>query len=217
MVIGPDAGLEHRAISRELLGRFGRERLGLRRRRIPNRDMPDLDALGGPAFAVDRRLGDLLHDLHAVIDLAENGVLTAERRLVDDDDEELRSGAIRPARHQDRRHRPAGHLRRTRFGLDRVLPARAVQTSLGRVFGQRIAALHHAELHHPVKRRAVVATGLRLLHEVGDLIRRRFRRQVDDERTERGVDDGLLGWCRSRLRQAGGWRQNRHQPQDEDR
>src|SRR5688572_25981431 len=68
-----------------------------------NRDLLDLDAL-----ARDRHVGghrrDLLRDVDAFGHPREHRVLTVERRLVRDADEELRAGAVAAARYEDGRH-----------------------------------------------------------------------------------------------------------------
>ncbi len=172
------ARIEHGAVRAEFRGGLGDEWLG---RRIADRHVADLDPLGDGALLVDRRLGDLLQHLDPVRDVREHGVLVVERRLIGEHDEELRPRAVGLARHEHGRHRSARHLRRTRFGLHHVLSARAVQRSLGRVLRQRIAALDHAVFHGPMECRAVVRALRCELHEVGGLVRRRRRIEIQDE------------------------------------
>ena len=53
-------------------------------------------------------------------DTCPNTVLAVERRLIDDDDEELCPAAVRSARDENCRNGSAGHLRGSRFSLDLV-------------------------------------------------------------------------------------------------
>jgi hypothetical protein len=129
--------------------------------------------------------------------LTEDGVLIGQRRLIREEDEELIAGAVWLARDQDGGHRPAGERRGPRLGLHHVLSACAVLRALGRILRERVASLHHPVPHHRVKRRAVVAPFLRDFREIRHLVRRRLGRQIDDERAERGFNDGLLRSCLS--------------------
>jgi hypothetical protein len=88
--------------------------------------------------------------------------------------------------------RSARHLRRARFRLHHVQPAGAIQCAFRRIPGQRIAALDHPVFHDAVKHRPVVAAVTGELHEMRHLIRRRLRREIDDERAGGRVDDGLF-------------------------
>ena len=74
-VIGPGRGLEHRAICRELRRRFSGERLRFRRRRVADDDAANLDPIARHALVIGGRLGDLLDDVEAFGDAAEDRVL----------------------------------------------------------------------------------------------------------------------------------------------
>jgi len=165
------------------------ERLG---GRVAERDVVDRDAFGRDTLVVHRHLRDLLQYLDAVGHLPEYRVLVVERRLIGEDDEELRAGTIGPSGHQHRGHRTACHLRRARFRLDEVLPAGAVERALRRILAERIAPLHHPEPHGAMEDRAIVAAVRRELHEIRGLTWRRLRQQVDDECALARLDDGLL-------------------------
>ena len=66
-------------------------------------DLISIRVAGRPAaLAGDGR--DLLHDLEALDDAAEDRVLAVERRLIADADEELRAGAVALSRLQHGRH-----------------------------------------------------------------------------------------------------------------
>ena len=71
-------------------------------------------------------------------------------------------------------------------------PAGAVGVGFRRVLRERIAALHDSLPHDAVEGRSDVGAILRVLDEVADVIRRRFWQQINDDRTEIGVDKGLL-------------------------
>ena len=87
-------GVEHGAIARQLLDRFGRERLGRLRGLVANRDLVDDDAIDREALVVDGGLRNLLRDQHAFDDAREDRVIAVEARLIGDGDEELRAGAV---------------------------------------------------------------------------------------------------------------------------
>ena len=58
--------------------------------------------------------------------------------------------------------------------------------------GQRIAALDDASLDDPVKRRAGVGALRSEFDEVADVVWRKVRPEIDDERAHRCLHDGLL-------------------------
>ncbi len=95
------AGGQDGAIRGELGRRLGDERLG---GRVADRHVANVDALGGDAFLVHRRFGNLLQHLDAVGDVPEHAVLIIERRLIGQDDEELRAGAVGFARDEHGRY-----------------------------------------------------------------------------------------------------------------
>src|SRR5690349_24649110 len=144
--------------------------------------------------AAGRRLGDLVHHVHAGGDLAEHGVAPAvAARVVEEGvvavvDEELRGGGVRVAgaRHRD----AAAHVLEAvrRLVLDR---------GAGRPLAEGLvvaAALDHETLDHAVEHHAVVVPGLRVLDEIGDRLRRLFGIELQLDGAERGFHGDLHGF-----------------------
>ncbi len=185
----PQVCLDNRAIATELRRTVLHEWLG---RRIANRDRLDVDARARPAVGarLDRR--DLLDDLEAIHDASEHRVLAVERWLVGHRHKELRAGAV-----GSRRIGHGGDGTRGVF-LGVRLPAHLIQPALSpirhssRIARERIAPLNHGVLDDAVKRGAGKPAVTRDLHEQPDVIRRRVREQLEDERAERGLDDRLF-------------------------
>lgn len=115
-----------------------------------------------------RKLGDFLHDVHALDDLAEHGIAPAvlrgivEKAVAAEVDEELRGCRVRRAgaRHGDR----AGFIPEAVAGF--VFDWRA-----GRLFPEvhvETAALDHETVDDAVENRIAVVACLNVVQEVGD-------------------------------------------------
>ena len=192
MVIGPAEVSSTARYARSASTRLGAERLGLRRRRVANLDRGNLDALVDDAFGRRGRLGNLLHDIHAFGDPAEDSELPAQRRLVGHADEELRAAAVRLVGLQHRGDRAARRRLAVDLGPQHTQSSGAIKLRLRRILRERIAALDDPQPDHPVKRRPLVGPLARQLDEVADVVRREIGPQVDDERPGRRVNDRLL-------------------------
>ena len=213
IVIGPSGGLEHGAVGASVSGVsvLNGSGSGGGVSRIAT---DTISMLGRHPFRRRRRLRDLLDDVHALGDAAEDRVLAGQRRLIGHADEELRPAAVGLARLQHRRHRAARRRLAADLGLQHTQPAGAVQLRLRRILRQRIAALDDAQPDHAVKGRSVVGPFAGELHEVADMIRREIRAQVDHERpsvvsrppacwsSRQAVNGGagLAAWARRRVR-----------------
>src|SRR5262249_46703873 len=98
-------GFEYGAVFPELRGRRLDKRILHRRWRGASRDGRDHDALRGAPLRVGRRGRNLLHDLDALDDASEHGVLALERWLIARANKELRATAVWPSREQHRSNR----------------------------------------------------------------------------------------------------------------
>ena len=115
-----------------------------------------------------------------------------ESRLVDDADEELRAAAVGPPRHGDGGDRAPDVPRLADLVRDE---AEAAPPVVGRplgIGGQRVAALHDAESHHPVKGGAVERPVGGEPHHEADVVGRQLGAQIDRDLPEIGGEDGLL-------------------------
>src|SRR6185295_2721237 len=130
-----------------------------RRALLAQRHLLDLDAL--PRLVVlDGRGADLVGDLDSRHDLAEDGVLALEARLVAQADEELRAPRV-PARGQSRRpHGPAHEGALGELGLQEAQPALAVTRRFSGVLGVGVAALDDPAADDAVEDRPVVVARL---------------------------------------------------------
>ena len=184
--------LDHRAIGGKLCRTLGGKRLRTWRRLVSNAYRLHGDTGDRMTFLVDGHAGYFLRHEHAFDDAAEHIVHAVERGLIRDADEELRTAAVGVVRADDRRHRPARVLLAVALGAQHQQAAGAVRVRFRRIFGERIAALNNRVFDHAVNDRAVVAAFLRRLDEVADVVRRGLRQQINDDRAEVGLDDGLL-------------------------
>ena len=106
-------------------------------------------------------------------------------------DEELRPGAVHAGGPAHGRHRAANEGPVRELGLQQTEAARPVLRGLGRVLRERIAALDDPAHDDAVEGRAVVAAGLRRLHEERRVLRRDLGQQPDREAALRRLDHGL--------------------------
>jgi len=117
------------------------------RRRVADRRVPNLDALGRHALLVHRGFRNLLQHFDAVGQVAEYRVLVVERGLVGKHDEELRAGAVGSAGHEDRGHRSRVIFGARASALIAFRPPVPYSARFAGILRQRIAALHHPVFH----------------------------------------------------------------------
>ena len=110
-------------------------------------DALDLDTLPRQALVVRGRLGNLTNDFQAFAHAPENGVLTGQRRLIGDADEELRAAAVGIAGTYRGRDRSARERLVARLGLEHAETAGAVLLALCGILRERIAALMMPSSH----------------------------------------------------------------------
>ena len=185
-------GVEHRPVGGQLRVGLGGERRNLGRRLVANRHPVHDDALGGAPLGVDRGLGDPRDDVHAVGDLAPDGMLAVEPRLIDDADEELRSAAPRLSGHDHRRDRAPHVPGSAELGVDQPETAPAVIRGPLRIARERVAALDDAVAHHAMERRAVEMALPGELHHQPDVIGCKIGAEIDGDCTEIGLENRLL-------------------------
>ena len=157
-------------------------------RAIAQGDVEDLDALERLAVLVCRNLRDLLHHSHSLDDAGEYRVLPVEGRLLGDDYEKLRSGAVRPARDLHGRNRPSRMLLVVELSREQAQPAGSVVLPSVGIFRLGIAALDDAVLDHAVERRVVVGVLFDHLDEITDVVRRFLRQEIEYDLTHRGLE-----------------------------
>jgi len=185
--------LEHGLVLLELLRGLACERHRRGRRRVADRHRRDDDTLERDIPVAGRgHARDLVDDLHPFAHAAKQRVLAGQRRLVGDAHEELRSRAVGLPGPQRRADGTARERLGVHLGANHPEAPRPVLRGLGWILRQRIATLDERIRDHAMEQRVRKRAIRRQLHEIPDVVRRQIRPQVDDERPQRGLDDGLF-------------------------
>ncbi len=173
--------------------------------------------LDGRARAVEGKGGDLVDDVHPLLDVAEDRVLPVEVRGVTQDDGEAPSPVVglavvvRHRQHPGDMVQPGLPLERNRLGLDGLLRGRQRRRALQGVHLGDVAG------HDPEEVHAVEHSGTRHGEDVGDGLRRDVGIEPEDhvpgvglQHDAVGADDGRRRGVRVRRCRAAAHRAEHH-------
>ena len=122
----------------------------------------------------------------------EHGVRAVERRLIGHHEEELGTGAVRPAGNLDRGDGAPDVAFVVRLAGEPQQAPGSVGLGCFRVARQRVSALNDPARDDPVERGAVVVALLGLQQEEGGVVRGLLGQDLDDEAPVGGLEDHLL-------------------------